>query len=171
VYRFASPHSPDYDGLQVEIQLRSRLQHAWATAVETVGTLLRQALKASEGEQDWLRFFQLAGSAFAIVEGSQLVPNTPTTKRELVRDLSRLMKDLTVEQKLNAYRLALRTTERESRAKAHYYLLDLRPSEGTLSVRGYSKEALDQATADYLNRERQLTIFSSSEAVCHFPRS
>jgi ppGpp synthetase/RelA/SpoT-type nucleotidyltranferase len=31
-----------YNGLFIEVQIRSRLQHAWATAVETVGTFLRQ---------------------------------------------------------------------------------------------------------------------------------
>ena len=59
VYRYYSDRSPTYNGLQIKLQLRSPLQHAWATAVETVVTFLRQALKASQGHADWLRFFSL----------------------------------------------------------------------------------------------------------------
>lgn len=37
VYRYNSDKKTTYNGLNIEIQLRSQLQHAWATAVETVG--------------------------------------------------------------------------------------------------------------------------------------
>jgi hypothetical protein len=40
-----------------EIQLRSRLQHAWATTVETVDTFTRQAIKTGGGKAEWRRFF------------------------------------------------------------------------------------------------------------------
>jgi hypothetical protein len=36
IYRYFSDRKTTYNGLQIEIQLRSQLQHAWATAVETV---------------------------------------------------------------------------------------------------------------------------------------
>lgn len=38
VYAYHSDRSSTYNGLNIEVQIRSRLQHAWATAVETVGT-------------------------------------------------------------------------------------------------------------------------------------
>jgi hypothetical protein len=73
-----------YNGLRIEMQLRSRLQHAWATAVETVGTFLRQALKSSQGEGAWLKFFALMGSALARREHTPLVPGTPGAEAVLV---------------------------------------------------------------------------------------
>ena len=48
-----------YQGLHVELQLRSKIQHAWATAVEVVGTFTKQALKASAGDETWLDFFNM----------------------------------------------------------------------------------------------------------------
>jgi putative GTP pyrophosphokinase len=36
VYKYKNKYRTDYDGLQVEIQLRTELQHIWATAVETM---------------------------------------------------------------------------------------------------------------------------------------
>jgi hypothetical protein len=51
VYRYISDRSEDYNGLQIELQLRSRYQHAWATAVETAGTFLERSLKSSRHPQ------------------------------------------------------------------------------------------------------------------------
>ena len=63
IYRYRSERKTTYNGLLIEMQIRSQLQHAWATAVETMGTFLRQALKSSQGEAEWLRFFALMGTA------------------------------------------------------------------------------------------------------------
>ena len=59
VYKYKLRNESPYDGLQLELQFRTRLQHAWATAVETVGTFLEQSLKSSEGPDEWLNFFSL----------------------------------------------------------------------------------------------------------------
>jgi ppGpp synthetase/RelA/SpoT-type nucleotidyltranferase len=42
----------EYNGYFVELQLRSKIQHAWATTVEIVDTFTDQALKSSKGSQD-----------------------------------------------------------------------------------------------------------------------
>ncbi len=63
-------------GLRVEIQIRSRMQHAWAMAVETADSLTYQALKFGKGREDWARFFRLMGSAIAMEEDLPLVPYT-----------------------------------------------------------------------------------------------
>jgi len=49
IYEFHSDNlkTEIYNGQRIEMQLRSRHQHAWATAVETVGTFSGQALKSS----------------------------------------------------------------------------------------------------------------------------
>lgn len=65
VYSTVAPTNPDYDGLLIEIQLRTRLQHLWATAVETVGTFFHESLKSSRGSPKWQDFFKLAGAVFA----------------------------------------------------------------------------------------------------------
>ena len=67
VYRYDSKGGPQWRNMRVELQMRSRLQHAWATAVETVAFFEGQDLKASEGSEDWLRFFTLAAHHIASV--------------------------------------------------------------------------------------------------------
>ena len=56
----------DWNGQRIEIQLRTKLQHAFATAVETVTTFTREPLKFGAGPAEWRRFFSLMGSALAI---------------------------------------------------------------------------------------------------------
>jgi ppGpp synthetase/RelA/SpoT-type nucleotidyltranferase len=165
VYRYFSDRSSTYNGLQIELQLRSPLQHAWATAVETVGTFLKQALKSSQGHAEWLRFFSLMGSAIAIRERGSLVPNTPTNKVELIEELRQAAVTLDVERRLEGYGAALRTLEDPSAAGADFFLLALDPTEGTVTIKGYARAELERATADYLSVERSLEGRPGAEAV------
>ncbi len=114
VYRYFSdkPNKAIYNGLKIEIQIRSQYQHAWATAVETVGTFVSEALKSSTGPENWLRFFALMGSAIAMREKAPAVPDTPSNRGDLIFELQKLATELNVENGLNGYANA-RTTERE----------------------------------------------------------
>lgn len=49
-----------YDNLDVEVQVRSRLQHDWATAVEIYDMITDANLKFDNGSQSQKRYFQLA---------------------------------------------------------------------------------------------------------------
>ena len=90
-YRFAGRGAKRaYSNLKVEIQLRTELQHQWATAVETVDTFTRQSLKSNIGRAEWERFFALMGSVYATVEGSPLAPDTPANLLALAAELSDL---------------------------------------------------------------------------------
>lgn len=78
IYRYRSDKKNKmYNGLLIEVQIRSKLQHLWATAVETVGFFTRQAIKSSEGSPEWTEFFRLVSSAFARMENCPTIPGTP----------------------------------------------------------------------------------------------
>lgn len=64
VYKYQS-EDPEYDGLSVELQIRTKLQHDWATAVETAELISKSPLKASLGDENWLAFFKLVSAIFA----------------------------------------------------------------------------------------------------------
>jgi Region found in RelA / SpoT proteins len=64
----------------IEVQLRTRLQHSWATAVEAVGAFRNELLKHGNGSPDWLRLFSLMSQEIALVE------NTPLPKLILPND-------------------------------------------------------------------------------------
>jgi hypothetical protein len=163
VYRYHSDRNPDYNGRAIEIQLRTRLQHAWATAVETVGTFLQQSLKSSEGSEKWLRFFALTGSAFALTERTEAVPDTPQDPQELIDSVRGIESELDVRKRLGAYGEALKIAEDTQMAKAYYFLLSLTPSQEALSVFGYQKDQLERATDHYLQIEK--TLAPGAQAV------
>lgn len=156
IYRYFSDRKETYNGLKIEIQIRSSLQHAWATAVETVGTFIQQALKSSQGEKEWLRFFQLMGSAIAIREKKPLVPGTPTLHGEIKKELIDLSKKLDVENHLRAFGAAVQTITTQGKGNDHYYLLQLDPISKTVNIQGYTQGELPLASDDYLAAETQL---------------
>lgn len=161
VYRYKSKTRPEYNDLLFEIQIRTELQHAWATAVETVGAVLGQSLKASEGELAWLDFFRHASAAFAYLENSAAVPNIGLSRRELAISLGQSMMDLDVENILESYSSALRATEGVRVKDAGYFLLVLRPKDPTLEIFAYKKGQLDQAYKDYSSYEAELPLSSN----------
>ncbi len=153
VYAYYSDKQETYNGLRIELQVRSRLQHAWATAVETVGTFTQQALKSSLGEKGWLRFFALMSSAMALRERAPLVPGTPADEAELIKELRHHAKELNVVERLTAYGEALRHVEQTMEAsRGTTFLLELDITAQRLYVRSYSDKVV--AVGEYSAVER-----------------
>lgn len=160
IYKYQSDKSQVYEDLRVEIQIRTLLQHAWATAVETVGTFIQQSLKSSQGEEDWLRFFKLMSSALAIKEGKPVVPNTCENIDELTAQIRELSEKLNVEGHLTAFRQSVQVLTERRTGTAYYYLIELNAAKRTLEIRGYSKTQLSVASSDYLSLEKRITDFN-----------
>lgn len=67
VYEYVSyaGTAKEWDGLLIELQYRTKNQHAWATAVEIVGSLTGQEAKFDRSDADHHRFFVLASEIIA----------------------------------------------------------------------------------------------------------
>lgn len=168
VYRyFSDKNKTAFNGLKIEMQLRSKYQHAWATAVETVGTFSGEALKSSLGSDEWQRFFALMSSAIAIREKSALVPDTPSTRRELVSELAKYTRSLNVVHRLQEYSRALNmiTKGDSGTSGAHLYLLELDPIEGTLRITGFRSDQQEEADQKYAEAETKRKKRSHTDAV------
>ena len=164
IYRYHSDRTSTYEGLQIEVQLRSHSQHIWATAVETVGTLLRQSLKSSQGTKEWLRFFSLMSSYIAMNEKAPIVPNTPPDKATLLDELKSHASSLQVPTKLQAYRIAIKNIQ-QSVDGARYYLLEFYPNKES-RVTGFKYRQLEDAMKQYLETEKKLSqVGPGSEVV------
>ena len=165
VYRYNNPRVPDYNGLLIELQLRTRKQHAWATAVETMGIFLDYALKSSVGPDKWLEFFSLTGSAFAHLEQQNPVPGYESlTREETYRAVAQKSKELNVKEKLAGFGAAIDAIHSDKR-RGTYYLLVLDPIERVLHLKAYSKERFSIATYDYLEAEEEIVEGSQKQAV------
>lgn len=169
IYKFKSKAYPEYNGLQIEVQLRTVTQHAWATAVETVGAMSGQSLKSSEGEKDWLEFFKLSSIALEHIERPIFSSIVPGSLGNIARKLSFYKKKLHVDKRLSAYREALRATDFVSDKKSAYYLLVLLPEHPRLQIFSYSRKKSAQAFEDYEKYERTLPMYPPRGQLSLFP--
>lgn len=157
VYKYQSDKSKVYDDMRIEVQIRTLVQHAWATAVEIVGTFIKQSLKSSQGEQDWLRFFALMGSAIAVSEGKPEIPNTSSNLQELRDEIIYLSSKLDVEGHLTAFRKSIEVLGVDRKvSNAHYYLLELDTVAGRVIIKPYAHSQLLTASADYETLEKRI---------------
>jgi hypothetical protein len=153
-YYSSHPNAVAWNGQRIEIQLRSRLQHAFATTVETVTTFTRQPLKFGGGPSDWRRFFSLMGSILALREGTALVENTPRSESELVRELREAARALRVQKRLSGWTHAVQTLQGNTQ-KFKWLLLVLNVTANTISVTGYSdRQQASKAVAEIEQTKR-----------------
>lgn len=81
VYRYASYSgvASDWDGLLIEVQFRTRPQHAWATAVEIADLLNKSRIKFSESSDKYQHFFRVC---------SEIIARTQEQSRSCLESLS-----------------------------------------------------------------------------------
>jgi len=166
-YRSPSQRHRDWNGLRIEVQLRTKLQHAWATAVETVDAFTGQGLKVSGGtgseKKDWGRFFALMGSYIACKEKRPMVPGTPTDRNELVKELRLLSQRLQAEIKLRGWSFGMQMADESAQPHDAVFLLMLDTVQRRVRIRGFSD--MRAAQDAYLADEKTLKAGQQSVLV------
>ena len=144
------------NGFSIELQIRTIIQHAWATAVETMGTFLDKSLKSNEGPEQWLNFFSLAGSAFAILESTpRASEHDKYSAKEVFELLLEKEKDLDVLNKLSGFRIAARHIK-DDKKKGHYHLVILNLEKKYATIHSYSPKDVSQANVEYSDIEKRV---------------
>jgi ppGpp synthetase/RelA/SpoT-type nucleotidyltranferase len=163
-YKYKNKRNPAYDGLRVEIQLRTRLQHIWATAVETMGTFLGQALKSKQGDREWLDFFAVVSSAFSYLEGTNPVPRfSHLSKNDTIKLVEKMERDLGAIEKMKNFSTVINSIG--SKKSYTYHLLVLNSLEHSISVYTYDRENFEKAMEDYTKFESEAAKGSKLEPV------
>lgn len=162
VYKY-NGNKTAYQDYFVEIQLRSKIQHAWATALEIVDTFTKQALKSSRGNIDWLNFFVYAGAEFAKLERRPIgtIPEGVDSNVELMR----LERKLNVVTRLNAFAVSADYIMQKQDGKTDYFLLELTEHAKKIMVTQYETSQFERATQNYLEKEKQAKDDSSYDVV------
>ena len=156
IYKYLSDRRDDFNGLQVEIQLRSKKQHIWATAVETVGIFTQNGLKFNQGSDRWLRFFKVVSALFSIDEKSAVVEGVSEHPAVIINELLDIMQELKVVEKLFTIGLATTKMGRIQRSKTPgYYLMALDVENSKLNITKYTN--IERATDEYNKIEMEKT--------------
>ncbi|MBI3026528.1 RelA/SpoT domain-containing protein [Candidatus Woesearchaeota archaeon] len=162
VYEYKSDKGKqEFNGLRVEVQIRSKLQHFWATAIETVDFFTRQAIKSSEGRPDWVDFFKLVSSAFAKMENCPCVPDTPEDEKELYLKIKEKENQLKVIKIMKGWTQAVQVFEKAKASKLsqkyQYFLLELDILREKLNISAYTKNQEQKAIERYAEIEKMNT--------------
>lgn len=168
IYKYKNKHVPSYDGLRLELQIRTKLQHIWATAVETMGTFLGQALKSRQGDQEWLDFFTIVSSAFAYMEKCSPIPRFKYLSRQAtysaVADAEACLGAL---DKMNGFSVAVNeiVKRRKLGKSTTYHLIILNSLDRTVQIRAYDRRNFKRAIYDYSNVEAEVAKGKKIEPV------
>lgn len=158
VFKYKSRDYPQLDGMRIEVQLRSKLQHAWATAVETFDIIERSSLKTGGGNSEARRFFYLAGALFAHDEKTNLPDEiSSTSPRILIEEILDIEARLHVGQKISGLAHTIKHLFPNGKPGAHldgYYLVELNLQEGSIQMIPFTSQQSLFATKMYSLNEQ-----------------
>jgi putative GTP pyrophosphokinase len=158
IYRYKNKQATSYDRLRLEVQIRTKLQHMWATAVETMGTFLGQALKSRQRDKAWLDFFAMVSSAFALKEKCPPVPRfSHLTQSESVLAVAKAEAELQALEKMRGFSIAADSiVKSKSSGKGwSYHLIILDSLKHTVRITPYERDGIERAVADYSEIEAE----------------
>ncbi|WP_210494447.1 RelA/SpoT domain-containing protein [Pantoea ananatis] len=168
---------------KIEVQLRTQLQHAWATSLEIIDTLENIKLKTSnEGHEEWRRFFYISGCLVAHDEKACVLKADVVA--EYQKEIKILEETLSVRKKLGSYVFSLSVTSNDvfknkipKNHKGHYLVTMRRVKDGdepdkkkfAVTVNAYSlnqaDDALEDLKKDDANPEVTIAVLLATESV------
>ncbi len=164
VYKYVGARTKTYDGLRIELQIRTRLQHAWATAVETMGLFLNSSLKASEGPGDWLDFFSVVSAAFCHLESCPIASDyKDLSKAECYAEVTRRAEQLDAVSKLGTFTGIVQSLPAVTGGSVHLVVLDV--VNKTVEVQTFGKNRIAEANDRYADYEKQARDGKRLQAV------
>lgn len=171
----------------IEIQLRTQIQHAWATAVEIIDLFTGQAIKSNRGQERWKEFFKCASVQFALIEQlgpskmrngnvmaeailSKLRGKLSPRNEEIQHSCERvylLSNKLDVLENFRAFASTLKITDDALSVEPHdgYILLSIDVKKKRLSMSVFDKAEFGEAAEKYLEEEKQAAVSGQKVVV------
>ena len=146
IFKYQGKKEKRLEGSQIELQIRTKLQHQWATSVEIIDSIKQQSLKTGGGDIYYREFFKLSSKLIEYIE--------------LNKDISEISKELDKLRELNREFNILKTlsslrviTKRLEEITGEGYLILILDYKGN-SIR-YIQVPEENISRDYLMYERE----------------
>ncbi|MBM6816838.1 RelA/SpoT domain-containing protein [Olsenella uli] len=153
ITKHEAPHA-GFSGLFCETQIRTRLQHAWATALETYDVVTGVGMKFGRGGPDERRFFSLVSALFALKEGAAPVLEMSSSAAAMRDELRMLERRCPIVEMLRACSGSVTILSREDFSYAAYFVLEIDYDLQCTRIYGYPEESANDAERVYFERER-----------------
>lgn len=154
VYKYISDEKK-YDGVSIELQVRTKMQHAWAMAVETASLISQTTLKADINDNsEWRGFFKLVSALFARDEGKPVYPTfSDYSQEQYCREYFRYEENNYVDQ-LKALRVTVNMDY--DKVKAGFCVLTIDFINKIVNAQTFSQEKESEATELFCQIERTI---------------
>lgn len=136
---------------RIEIQLRTKAQHAWSTAVEIIDLFTNQNLKGSKGKDEWLAFFKAASIEIEKLENG-IIPS----QCESLKNFMSLLRSMDIKKrfaKLSA--LVDKINCPDELGTGEYVLISLTKHSQTIEIKRFKTNQFNEATKEYLKLEKK----------------
>ncbi len=148
VYSYFSDKNPKYNGLFIEIQIRTHIQHIWATAIEMMDTFIGDPLKIGQGDPQNRQFFILASKLLEIYEKNDCRIEAVKKSEELINFI-KYNQEHQILNRLRSIKEAVGYVRSMESLEQGYYLLRLNREQNQLLINSFTKKQLEQATVQY----------------------
>jgi hypothetical protein len=147
--------SNEWDGLSVEVQYRTVVQHAWATAVEVAGSLTGNHSKFDRGDENHKEFFRLASEVIARTSENMTSCYPEISNRGLLERFVDLEHEIHLLRTLDGIRMARETDN----FRGKNIILVFYEEKGAPVIEIYSYDSLPMATSKYFELEKEHSTF------------
>lgn len=158
----------------IELQFRTRIQHSWATALEIIDLFTGQALKSSQGAEDWKEFFRLVSQQFSLMDSIPAFYSLPVYQRffryyekvennvELlssIKKISEIDSSLRVFGNFEVFSKVLRIIDQRGDTKKAdgYVLVLVDTNKNEIQLNFFSPDMGSMAEKEYLRFEKNLS--------------
>ncbi len=146
------------DGMFVEIQLRTNLQHLWATSVETTDIFRGASLKERDDKTCWHDFFCQVSSIFALSENAEPVSEYKGLRLgELCGLLEENMSKNHIDSQITGFAMVEPIFTDSQVRNSYYVVISLDPIKKEATTIRYKESEYQQAFRDYERLEQQNT--------------
>lgn len=169
IYRYTPPSDSNnleekFKDLLIEVQVRTQEQHIWSTAVETMGTILKQPFKTRGGNKEWGDFFALASSIIAIIENEGILErHSGMSPQDMYVELAKQSKHLRALDLMTGYGFAAKIVH--SHKLEHYNIIQLDIAKKEVSIDSFEKDKYKEATDRYAQIENSTRNDITKDAV------